>query len=68
MICVVCLLFCCLAGVTLNTNIWLSKWTDQAKQDANNTAASSINKIHGLAIYSALGCSQGKIYIQLYSH
>ncbi|CAF0918354.1 unnamed protein product [Adineta ricciae] len=59
MICLICLLFCCLAGAALSTNIWLSKWTDQAKQDANNTAASSRNKIHGLAIYSALGCSQG---------
>ena len=68
MICVICVLFCCVAVAALSTNIWLSKWTDQAKQDANNTANSSANKIRGLAIYSALGCGQGKIYIQFYSH
>jgi len=48
---------------SLSTNIWLAKWTDQTKKETistNETSSSSIDKVHGLAIYSILGCCQGK--------
>ncbi|UJR25517.1 hypothetical protein I4U23_006863 [Adineta vaga] len=61
MICIICILFCCSAVSTLGTNIWLAKWTDQAKQEMNTTTSSSGKKIHGLTIYSILGCCQGFI-------
>jgi hypothetical protein len=53
--------FCLTALASLSTNIWLSKWTDRSKKEtiSANETSSSISKIHGLTVYSILGCSQG---------
>lgn len=49
--------FCLTTSATLLTNIWLSKWTDKSR--SNNTSSASKSEIHNLAIYSALGVTQG---------
>jgi hypothetical protein len=43
----------------MSTNIWLSKWTDNAKSEAARN--DSTGRVRGLAIYSGLGVLQGKI-------
>ncbi|CAF3803663.1 unnamed protein product [Adineta steineri] len=67
MIIIVCVLFSLTTLASLSTNIWLSRWTDQSKKEANHTSP-SMSKIHGITIYSLLGLSQGFIafFMQLF--
>lgn len=62
MVFVVMCFFTISALTSLSTNIWLSKWTDQAKKSTitMNGTSVPINQMHGLSIYSALGICQGK--------
>ncbi len=55
-IALVAFLFCLTICAAMSTNIWLSKWTDQAK--GNNT--SSRHQIQDMNIYCALGLTQGQ--------
>jgi hypothetical protein len=63
MVLIVVLAFTLTSLSSLSTNIWLSKWADRSKKEtlsSNNTSSSSsISKIHGITIYSILGCCQG---------
>jgi hypothetical protein len=61
MVLLIFMLFFLAAVASLSTNIWLAKWTDQAKKEAvsNNETSSTITKIRGLSIYSSLGIFQG---------
>jgi len=54
-------LFSLTALSALSTNVWLSRWTDQSKKGtiSMNQTSSSIDRMHGLTVYSILGCCQG---------
>ncbi|CAF1308417.1 unnamed protein product, partial [Adineta steineri] len=56
MVMLITLFFCLTACASLSANIWLSQWTDKAKEN-NNT--SSNNRIRDMNIYSTLGLIQG---------
>ena len=63
MVLIIFTLFFLTATAALSKNIWLSKWTDQAKKQTMSTnetsSSSSISRIRGLTIYSTLGLCQG---------
>jgi len=64
MVLAVFFLFSLTTLASLSTNIWLAKWTDRTKNEtlSSNKTSSSITKIHGITIYSILGCCQGNKY------
>ena len=61
MVLLVFLFFTLTALASLSNNIWLSKWTDRSKKEtlSSNHTSTSMSKMHGLTIYSILGCSNG---------
>ena len=52
--CIFLLLFFMAAGLDLSSNIWLSGWSDDS---LDNSSMSSTTR---LAVYAAIGLSQGK--------
>jgi hypothetical protein len=69
MVSLVFLLFILTALASLSTNIWLSKWTDRSKKEtlSSNHTSTSMSKIHGLTIYTILGCSHGNKFKKISS-
>ena len=59
MILCIALFFCLTTSFSLGTNIWLSKWTDQAKVNGTGNHTSSNAQIQNMIIYAALGITQG---------
>ncbi|CAF1022216.1 unnamed protein product, partial [Didymodactylos carnosus] len=56
--CLLIFVFFCLTSIaSLLTNIWLSKWTDGAENEQNNTGL----RVKGLIIYSGLGIAHGSL-------
>jgi hypothetical protein len=61
MVALIIVFFCLTICASLTTNIWLSKWTDQAKMTraGNITTSSSTSQIFNMNIYAAFGLAQG---------
>jgi hypothetical protein len=61
MVTLIILFFCLTTFASLSANIWLSKWTDQAKIQVvrNYTSSISSSQIRNLNIYAVLGIAQG---------
>ncbi len=63
MVLIIFVLFSLTTLASLSTNIWLSRWTDHSKKETisinQTSSSSSIDRIHGLTVYSILGCCQG---------
>ncbi|CAF0847568.1 unnamed protein product, partial [Didymodactylos carnosus] len=64
MVILIFIFFCLTAVAHLCTNIWLSKWTDDSKNEVNNNTS---KRIRGLGIYCGLGITQGILtfFVQL---